>query len=95
MNNVRTEPPPTYNTQPYTPPTRPALRYHGSKWQLAGWIISYLPLSHVAEQYVTNYAGISVGGASSAGVSGSRAPVRTRTPRSSSSSPSPTPITIP
>jgi DNA adenine methylase len=43
MNNVRTEPPPTYNTQPYTPPTRPALRYHGSKWQLAGWIISYLP----------------------------------------------------
>ena len=35
-------------------PTRPALRYHGGKWKLAPWIISYLPTHKI---YVEPYGG--------------------------------------
>lgn len=35
-------------------PARPALRYHGAKWRLASWIISYLPPHDI---YVEPYAG--------------------------------------
>lgn len=37
-----------------TKPNRPALRYHGAKWRLATWIISYLPLDYM---YCEPYAG--------------------------------------
>lgn len=35
-------------------PTRPALRYHGGKWKLAPWIISYFPRHRT---YVEPYGG--------------------------------------
>jgi DNA adenine methylase len=35
-------------------PTRPALRYHGGKWKLASWIISFFPAHRV---YVEPYGG--------------------------------------
>lgn len=38
----------------HTAPTRPILRYYGSKWKIAPWIISHLP-AHVC--YVEPYGG--------------------------------------
>ena len=35
-------------------PTRPIVRYHGGKWRLAPWIISFFP-SH--RTYVEPYGG--------------------------------------
>lgn len=36
-------------------PKRPALRYHGSKWLLAPWVLSFVPKSH--ELYAIPYGG--------------------------------------
>lgn len=38
----------------FTPPARPALRFHGGKWRMAPWIIEHLPAHDV---YVEPYAG--------------------------------------
>lgn len=35
-------------------PTRPALRYHGGKWQMADWIIGFFPPHR---RYVEVYGG--------------------------------------
>lgn len=37
------------------PPTRPALRYHGGKWKLAPWILSFFPRHH--RVYVEPFGG--------------------------------------
>jgi DNA adenine methylase len=37
-----------------TPPTRPVLRYHGGKWRLAPWILTFFPPHRV---YVEPYGG--------------------------------------
>lgn len=38
-------------------PGRPALRYHGGKWLLVGWIFSHLPGTAEHDVYVSGFAG--------------------------------------